>query len=187
MTLLQSGRDLAGGASAARAGSALLANVAAGVGALVAAYATSPLAGFHREFDADRRKPAPQPALDRSALPPCVAAPLARPNDLLLKPEHVQHLVRALLSRGWSAAGVAALVQAAYEGDHGWGDRWRRSDARTRADFDVRVFAGLVRTGADTLVDFNCVSAQEKGLCPGTDCRYDLRRDRNRLEELAAS
>jgi hypothetical protein len=74
-----------------------------------------------------------------------------------------------------------ALVRAAYEADHAWGDRWRRLHAATRAEFDVRVFAGMVATGLDQLVDFNCVSAQEKGLCPGTGCTLDLRVDRDRL------
>jgi hypothetical protein len=86
-----------------------------------------------------------------------------------------------LLVRDWSAAEIAGLVQAEYEKDHGWGSRWARRHPRTRAEFDVRVFAGLVATRADTLVDFNCVSAQEKELCPGTGCPYDLRQDRDRL------
>jgi hypothetical protein len=72
-------------------------------------------------------------------------------------------------------------VQTAYEADHGWGDRWTRLDARTRAEFDVRVFAGLVLTGLDRMVDYNCVSAQEKGVCPGTGCACDLRIERDRF------
>jgi hypothetical protein len=54
-------------------------------------------------------------------------------------------------------------------------------DPATRAEFDVRVFAGLVATGLDRLVDYNCVSAQEKGMCHGIGCAYDLRLDRERL------
>jgi hypothetical protein len=119
--------------------------------------------------------------LDRGRVPPCVAAPLARPNDLLLKPEFIQHVVRYLMSRGWHAAEIAALVQRQYEMDFGWGDRWTRMHPRTRAEFDVRVFAGLLAAGADPLIDFNCVSAQEKRVCPRRGCPYDLRRDRDRL------
>jgi len=75
-----------------------------------------------------------------------------------------------------------ALVQASYEVDHAWGDRWCvRMDSRTRAEFDVRVFGGLVVTGDDRLLDFNCVSAQEKGICPRDVCQFDLRIDRDRL------
>ena len=126
----------------------------------------------------------PRP-LNPGEVPPCVAAPLFRPNDLLLKPEFIQHVVRHLLSRGWNAAQVAALVQQKYEADFGWGDRWTRMDPQTRAEFDVRVFAGLLATGADPLIDFNCVSAQEKRVCPRRGCPYDLRRDRDRLTAAA--
>ncbi len=73
-------------------------------------------------------------------------------------------------------------MQAQYEADHGWGDRWRaRMDARTRAEFEVRVFAGLLETHDDSLVDFNCVSAQEKDICPQRGCQFDLRIARSRL------
>ena len=50
-----------------------------------------------------------------------------------------------------------------------------------RAEFDVRVFAGLVATGLDRMVDYNCVSAQQKGVCPGTGCAHDLRIERECL------
>jgi hypothetical protein len=55
------------------------------------------------------------------------------------------------------------------------------ADAGTRAEFDVRVFAGLVAAGIDRAVDFNCRSAQEKGLCPSEPCVHDLRVDQRRL------
>jgi hypothetical protein len=181
MTLLEAGRDLAAGRDAAHASTAVIPNVVTGVRALLSAYLPSPLAAFHRHFDQDCQSAIGTVARDVPALPPCVASALARPNDLLLKPEHLQHLVRDLVSRGWNAAQIAGLVEARYEEDHDWGDRWQRMDARTRAQFDVRVFAGLIVTDADTLADFNCVSAQQKGLCPRTGCQYDLRRDRDRL------
>jgi hypothetical protein len=182
MTLLAAGRDLRAGLDAAHAGVAIIPNVATGVRALLGQYLSSPLAAFHAAFYAARQCAAGRPATTAiPAVPPCVAASLTFPNDLLLKPEHVQHVVRDLLARGWHAAQIAALVQDRYEGDHSWGDRWQRAHPETRAEFDVRVFAGLVATGADSLVDFNCVSAQEKDLCPRTGCQYDLRRDRDRL------
>ena len=53
--------------------------------------------------------------------------------------------------------------------------------ARTRAEFDVRVFAGLIAAGLDEMVDFNCVSAREKNICPDAGCLHDLRIDRERL------
>jgi hypothetical protein len=179
-------RGLAAGVHAARTTTSVIPDVSTGVATLLARYVASPLAAFHRTFYAVRRSPEGQPRrLNLAEVPPCVAAPLARPNDLLLKPEFIQHVVRHLLSRGWNAAQVAGLVQHKYETDFGWGDRWTRIDPQTRAEFDVRVFAGLLLTGADALIDFNCVSAQEKHVCPGRGCPYDLRRDRDRL--LAAA
>lgn len=118
-------------------------------------------------------------------LPQCVRASLSRPNDLMLKPEHLQHIVRTLLARGWRAVDIAALVQRCYETPHDWGDRWTTTmNPAMRAAFEVRVFAGLLASGVDDLVDFNCVSAQEKGLCPRTGCSHDLRIDRRRLKQV---
>jgi uncharacterized OsmC-like protein len=181
-TLLLAGRGLDTGRTAARTARTSVPDITRGLERLLASYAASPLAAFHNEFYAMKRAAAGRVRpLDLDALPPCVAASLERPNDLLLKPEHVQHLVRGLMARGWHPADIAGLVRAAYEADHGWGDRWTRMHPETRADFDVRVFAGLVATGADTLVDFNCVSAQEKNLCPRIACPRDLRKDRAHL------
>jgi len=180
--LLRSGRSLEAGRRAARHGPATIPDVTVGVEHLLDHYRGSPLAAFHRRFYKERREEGPASVRTPQGLPPCAAAILQRPNDLLLKPEFIQHLVRVLLARGWSAGQVAALVQASYEADHGWGDRWRAGmDSRTRAEFDVRVFGGLVVTGDDQLVDFNCVSAQEKGICPQDVCHFDLRIDRERL------
>jgi hypothetical protein len=53
-----------------------------------------------------------------------------------------------------------------------------------RADFYTRLFAGLLAVGRDQLVDFNCVSTQEKGLCPGVPCGWDLRTLRESLLEV---
>jgi len=182
VTFLTDGRGLEVGRQAARTANTAVPDITGGIGRLLGDYLRSPLAAFHREFFAKRRE-MKMPVPDRSAdgLPPCITAPLERPNDLLLKPEHLQHLVRGLLARGWAAPEIAALVQQKFEEPHGWGGRWARSDPRTRADFDVRLFAGLVATGADELVDFNCVSAQEKDVCPRVGCPHDLRVDRDRL------
>jgi hypothetical protein len=76
---------------------------------------------------------------------------------------------------------IAAIVHSRYAKDFGWGDRWSRLDAETRAEFDVRVFAGLIADGLDRGIDFNCRSAQEKELCPGGTCHHDLRVDRANL------
>jgi hypothetical protein len=183
MALLLRGRELGAARRIAHRVEMTIPDARFGVGQLLARYRTSALASFHRTFYRDRAEARrPPPSLSLSELPPCVSSCLRQPNDLLLKPEHIQHLVRALMSRGWQAAEIARLVEAHYAADHQWGDRWTmRMNPRSRADFDVRVFAGLVATGRDRLVDLNCVSAQEKGLCPGYGCRHDLRVDRERL------
>lgn len=179
--MMTRGRGLEEGVAAAHAADGTLPTVTRGVRALLDHYRSSPLSRFHDAFHAARRTRRPVRAIDEAATPPCVTATLARPNDLLLKPEHIQHLVRVLRSLDWGPADIAALVESRYREDHGWGDRWTWMDPRSRADFDVRVFAGLIATGHDALVDFNCVSAQEKDICPRSGCRFDLRHERDRL------
>jgi len=178
--MLRNGRSLDDCLQAARRGSAFLPNVAPGVSALIRSYRPSPLEAFHRRFYNEKASLRAEPRLP-GGLPQCMTSTIDNPNDRLLKPEHIQHVVRGLLSRDWTAAQIALLVRRLYEEDHGWGSRWTRADAESRADFDVRVFAGLVATGIDGLVDFNCVSAQEKDLCPRGLCGHDLRRDRDVL------
>lgn len=177
IALLSNGRGLASGRRESRRRPATLPDVTAGIERLRREYLTSPLARFHQEFA--RTADVPEPPV--RGLPPCMAVALERPNDLLLKPEHLQHLVRGLLARGWPPRAIARIVQRQYEADHQWGDRWSKMHPQTRAEFDVRVFAGMIVTGLDRLIDFNCVSAQEKGLCPGLTCGFDLRIDQDRL------
>jgi hypothetical protein len=100
---------------------------------------------------------------------------------LLLKPEHIQHVTRYLMSEGWTPRHVAGLVWSRYEKPFEWGRRWTSLSPRARAEFDVRVFAGMVAAGLDRGVDFNCRSAQEKRLCPMTGCPRDLRVNLDRL------
>jgi hypothetical protein len=179
---LMRGRSLATGVDAARDATVWLPDVTTGVARLLRRYQSSALAGFHRAFYADRGRDDERTDPDLGDLPPCVLMPLAKPNDLLLKPEHIQHVVRGLLAKGWKAPEIAELVRSRYDADHGWGDRWRLwMDPRARAEFEVRVFAGLVAAGADSLLDFNCVSAQEKSICPLLSCPHDLRVDRDQL------
>jgi hypothetical protein len=183
LALLTDGRSLAASRDLAQTASATLPDVGEGVGELLQHYRRSALAAFHRRFlnEVAARRPADlEPSLP--TLPGCGLEPLVTPNDLLLQPAHLQHVTRLLLVRGWTASRIAALVQSCYEADHAWGDRWRRLHAPTRAAFDVRVFAGMVEAGLDTLTDFNCVSAQEKDLCPGGVCPYNLLDDRDRLQ-----
>ena len=174
--MVRQGRAPRAAAAKARLSDARLPDVSAGIGRLVERYQSSGLAAFHRQFYAERSRGA---AFDQA--PPCVTWCLDQPNDRLLKPEHLQHLARWGLANGRTARQLAEAVLERYEADHAWGGRWRRLDPRTRAEFDIRVFAGFVATGDDPLVDFNCVSAQQKDICPRTGCPHDLRRDRDRL------
>lgn len=188
-TSLASARDLASAATQARETHVTLPDLSTGMTSLVTAYEQSALAVFHRTFAAERdaiTATTPRPPIPAD-MPPCALRPLAYPNDRLLKPEHIQHVVRTFMARGWTPAQIAALVLRQYERPCGWGTRWTRLDARTRADFDVRVFAGLVATHLDTMVDFNCTSAQEKDVCPWAGCRHDLRDDRDALLARLAS
>jgi hypothetical protein len=157
-----------------------------GVARLAEDYAESSLARFHHVYySTDAHPPTDWPRtydrLNLSALPPCVATPLAFPNDLLLRPEHLQHVTRYLMSEGWAPRHIAGLVWSRYEKDFRWGARWSYLSPRARAEFDVRVFAGMIATGLDEGVDFNCRSAQEKRLCPPPACPRDLRVFRDRL------
>jgi hypothetical protein len=187
--ILTSARFPRAAARAAERQEAHLPDVAQGVAALLLRYLPSRLAAFHREYyavtpHAPEAWPDTYDRLDPKALLPCVAWPLERPNDFLLQPARIQHLTRGLMAEGWQPRHIAGLVHSRYARDYGWGIRWSRLDARTRAEFDVRVFAGLIATGLDEGVDFNCVSAQEKGLCPhNPNCHHDLRVDRVRLLE----
>lgn len=180
-------RQLHHAAGLARRGRVEIPVVTAGVERLLELYRASALARFHRTFLSGAREPQDLALLEgrarAAALPPCVEWPLDQPNDLLLQPAFIQQVTRALLASGWQAWEIAALVRSRYEGDFGWGTRWTRLDAATRAEFDVRVFAGLAVTGVDEAVDFNCVSAQEKGLCPGGGCTVNLADLRQQLLE----
>jgi hypothetical protein len=184
--MLRGARHPQGAVRLAESGSAGIPVVTTGMSALAADYRASPLARFHQTFYAiEPHGPAAWPdtydRFDLAHLPPCIAAALAMPNDLLLKPEHLQHVTRYLLSEGWAPRHIAGLVWSRYEKPYEWGDRWNHLSARERADFDVRVFAGMVLTGLDEGIDFNCRSAQEKRLCPGPGCAHDLRVMRDRL------
>jgi hypothetical protein len=150
--------------------------------ALIEAYLGSSLRRFHRRYFAAR--PDPPEIWDRTyrrtpfvALPACARVLAERPNDALLKPAGMQHLTRCLIAQGWHPRHVGGLIGSIFaDPRHGWGDRWRHYDPARRADFYMRIFSGLMVMGLDGLVDFNCVSAQEKGLCPWWDACAGLER-----------
>lgn len=154
---------------------------AAAMERVVADYRQAPLSGFHRWFYSQEHEPHARwpETYDRTPLamlPPCVARVLQQPNDLLLIPAYIQLLVRSLLALGWHPRHIAGLIRSKYERDHGWGHYWLTYDAATRADCYTRIFAGTFVSGRDDLIDFNCLSTQEKGLChaPHAHCALDL-------------
>ena len=163
---------------------------------LIKAYQRSRLARFHAEFySQEHDAPALWPeTYDRTPfemLPPCARVILEHPNDLLLRPGCAERVVRVLLALGWHPRHIAGLIRSKYERDHGWGDQWAGYDPATRADFFARVFAGLLVAGVDDLVDFNCQSGREEGICFVEHCPDNLLRfrssllDRRKYERLA--
>ncbi len=146
---------------------------------LIKDYENSNLAQFHRVFyQLEHHPPEIWPEtydqISLPELPSCVRQPLLEPNDLLLKPVMIQHVVRALMAHDWQPRHIAGLIRSRYERDFDWGERWQRYDAPSRADFYVRMFAGAIVTGRDQLIDFNCKSTQEKQCCPAEHCQANL-------------
>lgn len=154
--------------------------------AAIDAYRQSNLADVHRWFyskepEGPERWPETYDAADLEALPACGRRPLVEPNDLLVKPDRIRHVVRLLLSRMWHPRDIAGLIRSKYERDYKWRGYWEYYDAASRAEAYTRLFAGLFFTGRDDLIDFNCRSSQEKGYCAGGECTSNLSPYRNAL------
>lgn len=156
---------------------------AAPMEAVIEAYLRSDLRQFHAWFYSQHHQPWEKwpETYDRAPmdmLPFCVRRILRRPNDLMLVPASIRLLVRTMLALGWHPRHIAGLIRSRYERDFGWGGYWLTYDAADRADFYARMFTTQFVTGTDDLVDYNCVSTQEKRLCPQScGCRglEDLR------------
>ena len=151
-----------------------------GVMQLIRSYEASGLHKFHKDFD---NRPQDDPrdwhrtydAINTRELPPCVVRALSKPNPALLQPTQIQTLVRVLTGREWwHPIHVAGLIRSKYERDHGWDFNWGKYDANRHAKVWVRMYAGLLAMGIDQRTDQNCISHQEKGLCPNEGCGYDL-------------
>jgi hypothetical protein len=149
-----------------------------GTGKLLRDYEKSKLAKFHAFFYAQEQHP---PELwpetyDQTPLeilPACVRIALEQPNDLLLRPAFIRQLVRVMLALGWHPRHIAGLICSKYQRDFDW-TQFVNVDPATRADFYTRVFSGLFAAGTDDLVDLNCVSAQEEGICTFSNCGFNL-------------
>lgn len=147
---------------------------------LIADYEASSLRKFHDDFYAlehepPERWPATYDRVPLEVWPACGRLILEQPNDLLLRPSCIQRVVRVLLALGWHPRHIAGLIRSKYERDFGW-TQFTGCNPATRADFYVRVFAGLFATGHDDMIDFNCTSAQEQGLCFFNNCNDNLLR-----------
>lgn len=172
-------RDPALAASFARRCHTVIPDASLAMEGLIAAYETSELAAFHRHFYAEEADPPEQwtatyDRVDIGSLPACAGRVLEHPNDLLLQPGAIQLVVRVLLAEGWHPRHIAGLVRSRYERPYGWLADFHFHDPTVRAEVYTRIFAGLVTLGIDQMVDFNCTSTQEKCLCPGTGCPWNL-------------
>lgn len=150
-----------------------------GMGRAIDSYRQSRLAELHNDFyalehEAPEAWEATYDQTDLSQLPKCASCLLEHPNDLLLRPACAQRLVRVLLALGWHPRHIAGLIRSKYERNHDWGIQWDGYDPATRADFYARVFSGLIANRVDDLVDFNCQSAREEGLCFHERCDGNL-------------
>jgi hypothetical protein len=150
-----------------------------GTDRLVSDYLASPLARFHDEFYSQEQHPpeAWPETYDRTdleVLPNCARAMLVTPNDALLHPSSMRLVTRVLLALGWHPRHIAGLICSRFARDYEWRDQWTECDPATRADFYTRVFAGLFAVGNDDLIDLNCQSSKEQGICGVTECHHNL-------------
>lgn len=152
--------------------------------ALLDHYETSELAAFHREFYQEPSAPISGEICGPvSGAPPCMNWLLEHPNDWLLRPAALQYVSRILMALGWNPRAIARLICDCYEKDLDWSDLWVRLDPLYRAVFYTRLFCGMIMTGADRLIDLNCVSHREKGYCMFSDCNTNLADYRGKLVE----
>lgn len=171
-------RDPAAVLELARDSSVAIPDYSAAMDILLNGYKNSEVAEFHERFYGEPWEPRAQrsgPGWEHvSSAPPCVEWVLEHPNDWLLKPAALQHISRVLTALDWAPLSIAHLICAGYRKDANWGDFWTRLDPCNRAIFYTRLFAGMIATGVDRLIDLNCVSHREKGYCVVGECHSNL-------------
>ena len=142
-----------------------------GTARLLEDYLTSHLRVFHKYFyseqhDAKERWHETYDRTPAECFPLCIRQIVDWPNGLLLKPAGMQLVTRCLLAAGWHPRHIAGFIRSKFENSaFNWGGVWENYVPALRADFYVRLFAGLHATGLDPLIDMNCVSTREKGFC----------------------
>jgi hypothetical protein len=163
----------------ARRTSVIIPNASHATDSLLDQYEHSELALFHQQFYTQIPQEEDQASAD--SWPPCLQFLMENPNDWLLKPAALQHVARVLMALGWSPSSIARRICSSYSKDCDWGDTWVRLDPCSRAIFYTRLFTGMIATGIDKLMDFNCVSHQEKGYCVVPECSSNLTAYRDQL------
>ena len=184
--MLEVCRRPAGAPVLAESSSARIPVAARGLELLASDYTRSPLAAFHRQFFS-------APLHDPSSWPETYDSIRAGAGSAVRRGA-TRHAERRAAEAGTPSARDAVphepgLGAPAYrrarlvEVRSGLqlGHALAVLSARSRAEFDVRVFAGMLVAGLDRCVDFNCQSTQEKTMCPGSGCPHDLRVARERL------
>jgi hypothetical protein len=168
-------RDPARAARLARRARTRIPEQTAGMQRLLHHYQGSFLARFHAWYDSGAAvAPARLPRL-----PGCVEG-LLSPQARLLCPAGLQLVTRTLLTLGWPPRHIAQLTAARVALLTGTSRHPPLFDPTLRADFYVRLFAGLVLGGTDGLADQTCLAYQRMGYCVRSDCR-------GRLDDLARS
>lgn len=129
-----------------------------GMWRLLQHYMNSPLHHFHEYFYSKDHEPVARWPLTYDIthleeLPGAVRNALLFPNDLLLKPCNMRKVTEALLAKGWHPRHIAGLIRSKFERDYGWGDQWIDYSPSLRADFYVRIFAGLNVSLKETLAE----------------------------------
>lgn len=168
-------RDTAAVIGLSKHGSVTIPNESEPMDSLIDDYQRSELSAFHEGFYRQLGDPSSQTGPVRiPGAPPCVEWFLEHPNDWLLRPAILQHVSRVLTALDWSPSAICRLICASYSRDCDWGGTWERLDPANRAIFYTRLFTGMIATGCDQLIDFNCVSQKEKDQCIIPDCASNL-------------
>jgi len=121
---------------------------------LIRSYKGSRLYQFHKVFDSVEHDAYWEwkntyDKYSGDSIPGYVNNMIKNPNPALLKLANIQLLTKVLMRDNWHPKHVAGLIRSKYERDHGWGALWYEYDASTRANFFVRLMAGLLVDGTD--------------------------------------
>jgi len=151
-------RDLGKAAEWASQTHCVIPDCSLGMEGLIALYRRSEVRRFHDWFysiepEPPERWPYTYDRIPMADMPLSIRHMLENPNDLLLQPGPVMQLVAFLMEQGWHPRHIAGLIRSKYERDYGWFNQWFVYDAGMRADFHVRVLAGLIKLGFDQFVD----------------------------------